>query len=63
MSKFVNGLKGENVSPTYKSSHQRLREAKAKLQAAQAAGNVALAATLARYVECLKLRFTRKPTA
>lgn len=63
MSKYINGIKGSQLMTTYKSTHQRLREAKAKLAEAQAKGDAAGVRLYTTLVNTYKLRFTRKPQA
>lgn len=63
MSQYINGIKGNQTSPCYKSTHQRLREAKAKLAEAQAQGDAERVKLLTSLVNNYKLRFTRKPQA
>ena len=60
MSKILDTIKGNQERPGWKSSHQKLREAKAKLAEAQAAGNIDLAQSLTRWIACLQARFTRR---
>lgn len=60
MSKIINTISGNQERPGWKSSHQKLREAKAKLAEAQAAGKDDLARALSSYIQCLQARFTRR---
>lgn len=51
MSKYINGLKGNQVMPTYKNKSDRLKEMKAKLAEAIASGTKPdLVASLTKYI-------------
>ena len=50
MSKYVNGLKGNQVMPTYKNKADRLKDVRAKLADAIASGNEQLAQSYRRYI-------------
>ena len=51
MSKYINGVKGNQESPHYKTKAERLKETRLKLAEAIASGNEGLAKAYRQYID------------